>query len=126
MIVYATGVIIKCDSYFITKQDRSALQDASGFLLQNVTVLLQNATILLHNATVTTKCDVYHKLRQYTALEYIVFDACHIVRILDMTLCQELFLSLTHENLSIDFSFLRRMTLCQQLFVLIVIFVMFF
>ena len=28
--------------------------------------LLQIGTILLQNATVTTKCDVYYKLRQYS------------------------------------------------------------
>ena len=54
----AIDVITKCDSYFITKRDRSLLQNASGFLLQNATVLLQNATVI-------TKCDVYYKLRQY-------------------------------------------------------------
>ena len=54
----ATDVITKCDSYFITKCDRRLLQNASGFLLQNAIVLLQNAIDI-------TKCDVYHKLRQY-------------------------------------------------------------
>ena len=43
-----TDIITKCDSYFITKRYRSLLQNASGFLLQN--------------ATVITKCDVYLKL----------------------------------------------------------------
>ena len=37
----ATGLIIKRDSYFITKGDRSLLQNASGFLLQNATILLE-------------------------------------------------------------------------------------
>ena len=46
----ATDIITKCDSYFITKCDRS---------------LLQIAMILLQNATVITKCDIYYKLRQY-------------------------------------------------------------
>ena len=36
----------------------SLLQNASGFLLQNATILLQNATVI-------TTCDVYYKLRQY-------------------------------------------------------------
>ena len=58
-------VITKCDSYFITKRNRSLLQNMSGFLLKNATVLLQNATILLQNVTVITKCDVYYELRQY-------------------------------------------------------------
>ena len=59
-------VITKCDSYFITKRNRSLLQNMSGFLLKNATVLLQNATILLQNVTVITKCDVYYELRQYS------------------------------------------------------------
>ena len=42
----------------MTKYDRSLLQNASGFLLQNATVLLQNATVI-------TKLDVYYKLRQF-------------------------------------------------------------
>ena len=54
-----TDIVKKCDNYFITKCDRSLLQNASGFLLQNLTVLLQNVTVI-------TKCDVYYKLRQYT------------------------------------------------------------
>ena len=61
----ATDIITKCDSYFITKCDRNLLQNASGFLLLNATVLLQNATILLQHSTVITNCDVYYKLRQY-------------------------------------------------------------
>ena len=52
-----TDVITKCDSYFSTKCDRSLLQNASVFLLQNATVLLQNATVITDNFI--TKCDVY-------------------------------------------------------------------
>ena len=37
--------ITKYDSYFITKCNRSLLQNTSGFLLQNATVLLQNETL---------------------------------------------------------------------------------
>ena len=61
----AIDVVTKWDGYFITKCDRSLLQNASGFSLQNATVLLQNKTILLQNVTVITKCDIYYKLRQY-------------------------------------------------------------
>ena len=46
-----TDIITKSDSYFITKCDKSLLQNASGLLLQS--------------ATVITKCDVFYKLRQY-------------------------------------------------------------
>ena len=56
-----TDVITKYDSYFVSKCDKALLQIASGFLLQNATVLLQNATVI-------TECDVYHKLQQYTVL----------------------------------------------------------
>ena len=47
----STDIVTKCNSYFITKCYRSLLENASGFLLQNATVL--------------TKCDVYYKFRQY-------------------------------------------------------------
>ena len=53
----ATDIITKCNSYGIKKCDRSLLQNASGFLLQNETVFLQNATVVLQNATVVTNCD---------------------------------------------------------------------
>ena len=61
----------KCDSCFITKCDKSLLQNVAGFLLRNATVLLQNTavlqntSILLLNATVITKCNVYYKMRRY-------------------------------------------------------------
>ena len=55
----AADIITKCHSYFIKKCDRSLLQNASGFLLQDTTVffnkmrhlfkmrqLLQNATLI--------------------------------------------------------------------------------
>ena len=45
----ATDIITKCDSYFITKYDRSLLQNASGFLLQNGTVITNC------DSTLTTK-----------------------------------------------------------------------
>ena len=61
-----TDIITKCDSYFITNCDRSLLQSASGFLLQNATVLLQNATVI-------TNCDVYYKLRQYKVESIYLF-----------------------------------------------------
>ena len=66
-----TDIITKCHSYFIRECDKSLLQTASAFLLQNTTGLLQNvtvitdATIFLQNATVITNCDVYYRMRQY-------------------------------------------------------------
>ena len=36
--------------------------------------LLQNTTILLQNVTVTTKCDVYYKLRQYNIVWCITYE----------------------------------------------------
>ena len=53
----ATNVIAKCDSYFITKHDRS---------------LLQNATVITECDDFITKCDIYYKLlRTLEAIEYV-------------------------------------------------------
>ena len=60
----ATDIITKCDSYFITKCDRGLLQSASGFLLQNATVLLQNAMVITYCDDYITKCDSYYKMRR--------------------------------------------------------------
>ena len=57
-------VITKYDNYFITKRDRSLLQNVSGFLLQNVTVLLQSATVITKYDDFITKCDCYYKMRR--------------------------------------------------------------
>ena len=59
----ATGIITKYDSYFITKCDRSLLQNASGFLLQNAIVLLPNATVITKCNHFITKCDSYYKMQ---------------------------------------------------------------
>ena len=53
----ATDIITKCNSYFITKCDRSLLQNASGFLLK-MRQLLQNAMFFV------IKCDSYYKMRR--------------------------------------------------------------
>ena len=59
-----TDIITKCDSYFITKRDRSLLQNASGFLLQNATVLLQNVTVITNCDDFITKCGSYYKMQR--------------------------------------------------------------
>ena len=62
-----TDIISKCDSYFITKCDRSLFQP---FMTKSFSVLnllcykMQNAT----KCTVITKCGVYYRLRKYTRL----------------------------------------------------------
>ena len=66
----ATDVITKCDSYYITKRDRSLLQNVSGFLLQNVAVLLQNATVI-------KKCDSYYKMRRLLQIETVQLHLIH-------------------------------------------------
>ena len=53
----ATDIITKCNSYFITKCDRSLPQNAPAFLLQNVTVLLQNVTVTTNCDDFITKCN---------------------------------------------------------------------
>ena len=60
----ATDVITKYNSYFITKCGRSLLQNVSGFLLKNATVLLQNATVIRKCDDFITKCDSYYKMRR--------------------------------------------------------------
>ena len=60
----ATDIITKCGSYFITKCDRSLLQNTPVFLLQNATVLLKIAAVFTKCDGFITKCDVYYKLRQ--------------------------------------------------------------
>ena len=58
----ATDIITKCDNYFIGKCDRSLLQKASSFLLQNATVLLQNVTVATNCDNFITKCDSCYKM----------------------------------------------------------------
>ena len=59
----ATDFITKYDRYFVTKCDRSLLQNESDFLLQNATVLLQNVTVITSDDFIT-KCDSYYKMRR--------------------------------------------------------------
>ena len=60
----ATDIITKCDSYFITKCNRSLLQNPSDFLLQNATFLLQNVTVIKNCDDFITKCGIYYKMRR--------------------------------------------------------------
>ena len=60
----ATDIITKCDSYFITKCNRSLLQNPSDFLLQNAAFLLQNVTVIKNCDDFITKCDIYYKMRR--------------------------------------------------------------
>ena len=53
----ATDIITKCDSYFIIKWNRTLLQNASGFLLQDVTVIAKCDDFI-------TKCESYYKMRR--------------------------------------------------------------
>ena len=48
---------------FITKCEKSLLQNTSGCVSQNVTVLLQLATVITKCVDVITKYDSYYKLR---------------------------------------------------------------
>ena len=78
LLLNATDIITKCDSYFLTKCDSSLLQNASVFLLQDATVLLQNATVI-------TKYDVYYKLRQYNVEQMVTcinLSVTHVIHAL--------------------------------------------
>ena len=48
----------------ITKCDKSLLQNASGFLLKNATVLLQSATVITNCNDFITKCDSHYKMQR--------------------------------------------------------------
>ena len=64
----------------ITKCDRSLLQNASSFLLQNANVLLQNAAVITNCDGFVTKCDRYYKLRRL--LQFATVHAkCPIVNV---------------------------------------------
>ena len=69
-------------SSFNTKCDRSLLQNAPGFLLQNATVVLQNATVITNWDGFITKCDAYCKLRQYTLISWIQRLSVYLKKIL--------------------------------------------
>ena len=43
----ATDIFTKCECYFTTKCNKSLLQNASDFLLQNATILLPNVTVII-------------------------------------------------------------------------------
>ena len=64
----ATGIITKCDSYFITNCDRNLLQNPTSILLENTTVLLQNPTFFKNCNSFITKCDSYYKTRKLLQL----------------------------------------------------------
>ena len=57
LLQYATDIITKCDSYFITKCHRNLLQNASGFVLQNATVITNCDDFII-------KCNSYYKMRR--------------------------------------------------------------
>ena len=61
----ATDFITKWDSYFITKRNKSLLQNASTFLSQNATVLLQKATVFTKHNNFIAKCNSYYKMHQH-------------------------------------------------------------
>ena len=53
----AKDVITKCDCYCIL------LQNTSGFLFQNATVLFKEPTVITKCDNVFTKCNIYYKMR---------------------------------------------------------------
>ena len=66
----AADIIAKCDSYFITKCDKSYDKMRQVFYYKmwqfyyKIRQLLQNASILLQNSTVIAKCGVYYRMRR--------------------------------------------------------------
>ena len=59
----ATDIIIKYNSYFIRKYDKSSLLNAWGVFLQDMTVSLENVTAIPKCNGFITKYGVYYKIR---------------------------------------------------------------
>ena len=88
LFLNVTDIITKCDSNFNTKCDKRLLQNASGFLFQNATVLLQNATVITKCVEFFTKCDSYYKiprLLQNVLVQSLVYTPL-LLRLLPETL----------------------------------------
>lgn len=60
-----TTDIKNCDSYFITKGDKSLSQNTSAFLLQNAKFLFQNAAVHRKCNDFIAKCDTCYKMRSF-------------------------------------------------------------
>ena len=61
LVVNSVKVLYLLQQY-ITKCDRSLLQNSSSFLLLNATVFLQNATVITNYDNFITKYDSYYKM----------------------------------------------------------------
>ena len=72
----ATDVITKCGSYFITKCDRSLLQNASGslFVLLSSTVLLENTTVITNCDNFIIKCYNYYMMRRLLQIATVQYE----------------------------------------------------
>ena len=67
MTVYYTMrqiLLQNATTILFAKCNRSLLQNASGFLLKNATVLLQNATVITNCDDFVTKCDSNYKMQK--------------------------------------------------------------
>ena len=65
ILLQNTTDIKNYDSYFITKGDKSLLQNPSAFLLQNAKFLFENAAVHRKCNDFITKCDTSYKMRSF-------------------------------------------------------------
>ena len=72
MTVYYKYIITKCDGYFITKYDRSLLQNGAGFNYKMQQFYWKNATIITKCDNFITKCYSYYKM--WRLLQIILFN----------------------------------------------------
>ena len=68
----AAGIIIKCDSYFITKCNRSLLQNASGLFIRKCDSCFTKGVAFTNCNNFITKFGSYYKL-QVLMKEHIFF-----------------------------------------------------
>ena len=69
----ATDVITKCDSYFITKHDRSLLQKFVRFFITRCDSFIKNSTVITKCDDFITNCDSYYKMRRLLQIATVHF-----------------------------------------------------
>ena len=76
----ATDSIRKCNSYFITKFDRSLLKKCVGLFLTKCGSFITKLTVTTKRYSFIPKCDIYYKMRRL--LQIATEDLLLLVQVL--------------------------------------------